>query len=180
MKKWTFLAAAMLGLAAYGDTFTWKPTALTLNYRFQDDANWEGGVAPVLTGGHDIDMTADTAQLSGGRVGQSIERITVPYANASFGAFAGRYGRWLEWNHSLIDLPTFTLSNPNEFYGLWVMKLPWTVTLGATAEFTPVIQRFAQKGAVTLNVPTAGTVAIVSNVVDSGSIGKSGAGRTVF
>ena len=179
MKKWTFLAAAMLGLAAYGDTFTWKPTALTLNYRFQDDANWEGGVAPVLTGGHDIDMTADTAQLSGGRVGQSIERITVPYANASFGAFAGRYGRWLEWNHSLIDLPTFTLSNPNEFYGLWVMKLPWTVTLGATAEFTPVIQRFAQKGAVTLNVPTAGTVAIISNVVDSGAIGKSGAGKLV-
>jgi len=54
------------------------------------------------------------------------------------------------------------------------------VTLGATAGFTPVIQRFAQKGAVTLDVPTAGTVAIVSNVVESGSIGKSGAGKLVI
>ncbi len=180
MTKWAFLATAVLGMAASGETFTWKPTANALNYRFQDNANWEGGVAPARDGGHDIDMTADTAQLSNGRVGQSIEHISVPYEAISFGTFEGRYGRWLEWNHALINIPACTLSNPNEFYGLWVMKLPWTVTLGATAGFTPVIQRFTQKGAVTLDVPTAGTVAIVSNVVQSGSIGKSGAGKLVI
>ena len=85
MKKWAFLAAAVLGMAASGETFTWKPTANALNYRFQDNANWEGGVAPARDGGHDIDMTADTAQLSNGRVGQAIEHISVPYEAISFG-----------------------------------------------------------------------------------------------
>ena len=138
MSSWAFLATAVLGMAAYGETFTWKSTTGTLSYRFEDNANWEGNAAPARNGGHDIDMTADTAQLGTGRKGQAIEHITVPYEGTSFGTFQGRYGRWLEWNHTMnASIPACTLSNPNEFYGLWLMRLPWTVTLGATAGSRP-------------------------------------------
>ena len=182
MREIGILCAAALAFGVtLGDTYTWKPTATTLNYRFQDAANWEGGTAPAFGDGNDIDMTADTAQLSGGRVGQAVERITVAYernVQQVYGTFAGRYGRWLEWRHGLVSpVPGFTVDNPNDFYGLWMMGVPWTVTLNATAGFTPVMQRFGQQGNVTISVPDAGTEAVISNVVQSGVIGKSGAGR---
>lgn len=80
-------------------------------------------------------------------------------------------------NHYLTSDQKLALTNPTGFLGYWMNNIGRLFfSLKATAQNTPVLHALSLAGRPGVEVPTAGTTAVVGNVYESGALVKTGSG----
>lgn len=171
--------------AVWAETATWITPTNSWSRRFTDSVNWREGVVPDQTAGLDYDFSAEPTVVTNGASvyhGQALEvdKPAYPNADQNWGRVWGGYGRRLHFERSSYNpTPKMFIADPNDFFGTWSFFSQWELTLGATASFTPVLQRVYAPGAVNYRVAEAGTTAVISNFYGRGLLRKSGDGTLV-
>ena len=80
--------------------------------------------------------------------------------------------------HYLTSDQKLTLTDPSNFFGYWANNIGRLFfSLKATAQNTPVLHALSLAGRPGVEVPTAGTTAVVGNVYESGALVKTGNGE---
>ncbi|MCQ2390742.1 MAG: hypothetical protein MJ240_04910 [Kiritimatiellae bacterium] len=171
--------------AVWAETATWITPTNSVSRQFTDSVNWQEGIAPNQTAGLDYDFSAEPTVITSGTSvyhGQALEidKPAYPNADQNWGRVWGGYGRRLQFERASYNpTPKMFIADPNDFFGSWSFFSQWELTLGATASFTPVLQRVYAPGAVNYRVAEAGTTAVISNFYGRGLLRKSGDGTLV-
>ena len=169
--------AANAFAAVFADTAVWggsNAKAALQSYTWATASNWVDGYVPAS--GDDVDMTA----WPGTNEDKSyLESVSLPTkSNVTFDSLYGVYGRTLQWNGYGSDSSyVLTITNANDFAGVFDLYGWGTFRFAALADFTPVIRDMRAKNALNINVPTAATSAVVSNLFGSGTVWKKGSGH---
>ena len=80
--------------------------------------------------------------------------------------------------HYLTSDQKLTLTDPSDFFGYWANNIGRLFfSLKATAQNTPVLHALSLAGRPGVEVPTAGTTAVIGNVYESGALVKTGSGE---
>ena len=163
--------------AVFADTAVWggsNAKAALQSYTWATAGNWVDGYVP--TSGDDVDMTA----WPGTNEDKSyLESVSLP-ANSgnAFNTLYGVYGRTLQWNgHGSDTSYVLSITNANDFAGVFDLYGWGTFRFAALAGFTPVIRDMRVRNTLNINVPTSGTSAVVSNLFGSGTVWKKGSGH---
>ena len=96
----------------------------------------------------------------------------------TFGTLSGTYGRGICWDGRGSDSSyVLSIADPCGWLG-WFDLYGWgTFCFSATDSFTPFVRRMHVRDVLHIDVPTANTMAAVSNLYGAGMIVKKGAGR---